>query len=375
MSADKLRQWVAEPLPIEVQRALQKLTRGEDVARVAVMPDVHLAKEVCVGVALATRHTLVPAAIGGDIGCGMSAIGLTASADSVRDRSTAQAILDGLYRAVPVIRRRRAQAQLPVELLEQPLSDVTLETKKRHEGVLQFATLGRGNHFLELQSDEDGRLWVMVHSGSRGMGQAIRAFHERCADQDRAGLRRIDVDSAAGRGYLHDVEWALRYADASRQRMLDRVLALLRDELGIDGDEVARVSCHHNFVRQETHEGEAFWVHRKGAISAGTGEPGIIPGSMGTTTFVVEGRGNARALCTSSHGAGRAMSRSDARRRITSRQLVDSMKGVWFDERLAKRLVEEAPDAYKDIRAVMRAQKDLTRIRQRLQPVLSFKGG
>ena len=170
-----LERWLAEPPPADVQQALERLRRGQDVARVAVMPDVHLSSEGCVGVALATRSTLVPAAVGGDIGCGMAALAFETSA-SVLDSSTVAArLLDGLYRVIPVMRNeRRSAPPLPPALAERELQHPALRATRAHEAPLQFGTLGRGNHFLELQSDEDDRLWLMVHSGSRAIGTALK---------------------------------------------------------------------------------------------------------------------------------------------------------------------------------------------------------
>lgn len=371
-----LDRWVAEPPPADVQQALERLRRGHDVARVAVMPDVHLASEVCVGVALATRSTLIPAAVGGDIGCGMAALAFDAPASVLTSASVAARLLDGLYGAIPVLRHERRKApRLPTALAGRELAHPTLAATRAREAALQFGTLGRGNHFLELQADEDDRLWLMVHSGSRGMGQAIREAHEAQGTRDRAGLLGFGADSPAGRAYLHDVEWALDYAAASRARMVEVARAVIEPLLGTAADEPSFIECHHNFVRREEHEGEPLWVHRKGAISARAGEPGIIPGSMGAPSFHVQGRGCARSLCSSSHGAGRCMARGVARQRISARKLHEQMDGVWFDHRLAERLRDEAPGAYKDIGAVMRAQRELTRVIRRLRPRLVLKGG
>lgn len=370
-----LERWLADPPPAEVGQALERLRRGPDVAHVAVMPDVHLSADVCVGVALATRSTLVPAAVGGDSGCGMAALAFDAAASMLDSATVAARLLDGLSRAIPIMRHKRATAPpLPTALAERELAHPTLHATKAREAALQFGTLGRGNHFLELQADEDDRLWLMAHSGSRGMGQAIRDAHEANGTRDRAGLCGIPADSPAGHAYLHDLQWALDYAAASRARMVEVARAVICEVLGVHADERTFIECHHNFVRQEEHDGARVWVHRKGAISARDGEPGIIPGSMGAPSFHVEGRGCARALCSSSHGAGRCMARSVARQQISGRRLHEQMRGIWFDHRLTERLRDEAPAAYKDIGAVMRAQRELTRVVRRLKPRLVRKG-
>lgn len=363
-----IRMWVADPIPRDVAEALDRLAEVPDVQRIAVMPDVHLAEDVCVGVALASSRRIFPAAVGGDIGCGMAAVRFDVNASRIDERTAAR-ILTGLYRSVPAIRHRHPppMPDLP------PLSSRVLERLAARDGRVEFGTLGRGNHFLELQSDEEGSLWLMIHSGSRAIGPAIRDHHVRDASH-QGGLQSFDADTDQGRAYLSDMSWALSYADASRAAMEDAVERVLAEVLGAERDRSSRLSCFHNHVRREEHGGELLWVHRKGAISASSREMGIIPGSMGTASYHVEGRGLAEALRTSSHGAGRAMSRGEARRKISSRALLRQMHHVWFDQRQAASLRDEAPSAYKDINAVMRAQRELTKVIRRLSPLLAYKG-
>lgn len=369
----QLQAWWSEPPDAEVRAALERLRHAPDVVHVAVMPDVHLAEDVCIGVVLASTATLFPAAVGGDIGCGMATIALGVDADLLDDARTAARVLDGFAHGVPVMRHSRRDApQLPSTLRDADVGSAELEALRRREGALQLGTLGRGNHFLELQADEDGELWLVVHSGSRGLGPAIRAAHERRAPG--SGLPGLGADTAEGAAYLADVRWALAYAEASRSHMLDVATRVLQRELGAVPREDTIVRCHHNFVRREVHDGRALWVHRKGANAAAVDEPGIIPGSMGTATYHVVGRGCSGALCSSSHGAGRAMSRARARRAIGTRRLHDELRGIWYDHRLASQLCEEAPGAYKDIGAVMRAQGELVKIVRRTRPVLVYKG-
>ncbi len=366
--------WLVEPLSREVALAVERLAASDDVVRVALMPDVHLASEVCVGTVVATRRLLYPGAVGGDIGCGMCAMRFDCAADALADEALAARLLTGLSQAIPVVRFSRPPApRLPGELAEQPLSSPALE-RARRESLLQLGTLGRGNHFVELQSDEEGRLWVMLHSGSRAMGPLVRDHHLRGAQRTKSGLGALDAESEAGRAYLADVDWALRYADHSRRAMLTAVGSLVADVLGAPAEADTLIACHHNAVRAEEHFGERLLVHRKGAIAAAEGEPGIIPGSMGTPSYHVIGRGVAEALGSSSHGAGRRYGRGEAARRITARAMERQLEGVWFDHRLAPRLRDEAPGAYKDIDDVMRAQRELTRVVRRLRPILSYKG-
>jgi tRNA-splicing ligase RtcB len=369
-----IARWITEPLGADVERSLERLACADGAVRVAVMPDAHLAHDVCVGTVLATRGRIYPAAVGGDIGCGMAAIAFDADASVLDSETAAARVLSSLYSAVPTIKHRHPR-DLPDELEARALSSPRLERRRERDGRRQFATLGRGNHFVEFQADESGRLWLMVHSGSRSMGAAIRDHHVRAAVPDSAtGLHFLDSESEPGRAYLADHAWALDYAHANRRALVDRVSDVTADLLDVEADPSTLIACHHNHVRSETHFGEELLVHRKGAISADEGEPGIIPGSMGAASFHTSGRGCAEALRSSSHGAGRRMSRTEARRRIPLRALRTRMRGIWYDHRHERRLLDEAPDAYRDIGAVMRAQRELTRTVRQLRPVLVFKG-
>jgi tRNA-splicing ligase RtcB len=339
------------------------------------MPDVHLSADVCVGTVVATGRTLYPNAVGGDIGCGVAAVALDGEATVLDDERAAARVLSSLYLAIPLARHgRKGGSRLPPALAARPLSAPSLESSKRTEAALQVGTLGRGNHFVELQADDEGRLWLMLHSGSRGIGQAIRDHHLASSRAGQRGLRLLEADSPAGRAYLEDVGWALEYAEANRRALLGAVLGVVETTLGVRADESSYVSCNHNHVRRETHGGEDLWVHRKGAMSAAAGEPGLLPGSMGTRSFHVEGRGCEEALSSSAHGAGRRLSRTDARRALSAREVARELRGVWYDHRLAASLREEAPSAYKDVDSVLRAQHDLVRVVRRLRPLLSFKG-
>jgi tRNA-splicing ligase RtcB len=369
-----MRTWLAEPLPADVSAALERLRRADDVRQVAAMPDVHLASDVCIGTVVATTHLVYPNAVGGDIGCGTAAIAFDGDADAVGDRRLAARILAGFSDLVPVLKHRTRQ-DLPPDLADASLSHDGLEGRKKRDAAVQLGTLGRGNHFLELQRDDGGRLWLMVHSGSRNIGQRIRDHHLRLSTKGRSGLRFLDAETEEGAAYIGDMGWALRYANENRCRIVDaasEVLSLLCD---MRPDSSTLVTCHHNHVERVGTGDDAVWIHRKGAISARLNQPGIIPGSMGDPSFIVAGRGVPEALWSSSHGAGRSMSRTDARRSISIAALEKRLEGVWFDHRKARRLVDEAPQAYKNISKVMKAQGELTRIVRRLTPILSYKGG
>jgi tRNA-splicing ligase RtcB len=367
--------WLPHNKSAELSAALDRLARTEDVVHIAVMPDAHVAEEVCVGTVTATTRRVFPSAIGGDIGCGMVAIRLRAEADLLADRDRAAQLLAGLYRRIPHLLHPAAEAPpLPEELQETPLGAPPLDAMRRREGRMEFGTLGRGNHFLEVQRDDEGALWLLVHSGSRAMGPAIRHYHESRAARDPTGIAYLEAESEAGRAYLADAAWAAAYARASRGAIVDKTLGLFAELFGVEADMPSRMEVDHNHVRREEHNGRVLWVHRKGAMGLGAGELGVVPGSMGSASFHVEGRGHPDALCSSAHGAGRALSRAEARRRIGARQFMREAGGVWFDHRMADRLREEAPSAYKEIGAVMRAQRDLVRVVRRLLPVLVSKG-
>jgi tRNA-splicing ligase RtcB len=254
------------------------------------------------------------------------------------------------------------------------LSNGRLESIRRRDGALEFATLGSGNHFLELQADEGDRLWLMIHSGSRALGQAIRDHHLSVAQVVEGRFRAVEAESEAGAAYLHDVDLARRYAAASRRAIAKETEKVIQDAIGPRLDWETSITTDHNHVALEQHGASKLWVHRKGAMVLQAGELGVLPGSMGTLSFHVEGRGCEEALKSSAHGAGRAMSRSEAARKVSRAELQRQMKGVWFDWRLADSIRDEAPSAYKDIRAVLKAQHELVRVHRTLRPLLNYKG-
>lgn len=372
---DKIAAWLAAPLAPDLAERIERMAEAEGVVKIAVMPDAHIAAAYCVGTVVATKSQIYPHAIGGDIGCGLAAVRIHCAVERIEREQGARQLLRALRDCVPTIRHSKASAcqQLPPELATWTLSDPGLEKLKSREGRSQLGTLGRGNHFLEFQSDEDDHPWLMVHSGSRAMGQAITAHHLAHAPLP-APLPFFLDSSEAGKAYLHDVAWAREYARHNRRAMLSIVAEVLETLWRIQVDFDSLIECDHNHVRQESHAGQSLWIHRKGAQSAAIGEPGIIPGSMGTTSYHVEGRGLEEALCSSSHGAGRLYSRGEARGKISAKDLLRQMRDVRFDERNARQLVDEAPSVYRDIRKVMRAQRELVKTVRTLRPVLNHKG-
>jgi len=369
----RLAHWLVETrLPAQVKQNVERICRSEDVRHVALMPDLHLGRLANNGTAVATTNLIYPEAIGKDIGCGFSTIAFDGNAERLREAETASEVIAALYRVVPALKQRGA-LDLPESLAARPLSDASLVRKSQRDGAHQQGTLGCGNHFVEVQEDQSGRLWLMVHSGSRAMGQYISDFHLDQASASKTGLRFLDLRTPAGRHYFQDMEWAIQYATNNRLAIMAHVAELLEERLGLQTDQSSYLDSPHNFARQEEHFGRIWIVHRKSAASARAGELGLIAGSMGTTSFIVSGRGNPDALHSSAHGAGRLMGRQEARRRIRPRDLQRQLGRVHYDPGQLEALRDEAPAAYRDIRAVMRAQQELTRQVACLTTLLSFK--
>jgi tRNA-splicing ligase RtcB len=370
-----VHEWLAMPVETSARNAIERVRRAEDVVHIAVMPDVHLAGDCCVGTAMATRRLIYPSAVGGDIGCGMLAMAFDASSDLLRDAGSAGAMLRLLGENIPDRRRHRAGAlPFPDALKPGNLSHPSLRAIAEGEGALQLGTLGGGNHFVEMQSDGNGQLWVMIHSGSRAIGQEVKEHHLARTTIRSARMLALDAGTAEGQTYLRDQEWARKFAEANRQAMGNAVVQLLRSEFGIEPIESMTIGCDHNHVRREEHFGELLWVHRKGAMGADLKSPGVIPGSMGTLSFHVEGRGCPESLRSSAHGAGRLLSRTQARERFRLTDLRQQMQGVWFDPRLTQELREESPKAYKNVQSVIEAQRELVKITRTLRPLLVYKG-
>jgi tRNA-splicing ligase RtcB len=345
------------------------------VEHVAAMADAHVAEGVAVGTVFATETFVVPKALGGDLGCGMSAVRLDASIDDV-DRKLLEQLVADLGRAIPAgdATHRGRGVDVPDALLCDPLSTHALEHTRDALARRHLGTLGGGNHFLEIERDADGALWLLVHSGSRGLGAAIAGHHTR-TDGASDPLHALDTREDEGAAYLRDLGWALAFARANRQALADKALEVIASTLGREvrgGDEV--VDIHHNFVARERWFGRDLLVHRKGAVALPPRATGLIPGSLGTASYIVEGLGNEAAFGSCSHGAGRVMSRKEARANIKPHALARAMRRVAYPEALVKSLVEEAPDAYRDIGEVLDDQVDLVRRVRRLEPICVLKG-
>lgn len=359
---------------------------------VAAMPDVHLGIGATVGSVIATKGAVMPAAVGVDIGCGMMTFKLAVRPEDVLNkaaeiRSAIEAVVpvgfsdnkvltpsvglwDGWFgqygwQAVKAARRNeRSQAEL------------------KEKAAAQMGTLGGGNHFIELCTDTAGDIWVMLHSGSRGIGNILaRMYMDRAkVEMKRMFITLPDPDLAYFvegtpdyRDYMNDLTWAQSYAAENREEMARRVIEAVKKVLGLEEMKTSNhVNCHHNYASMENHYGENVLITRKGAVRARQGDLGIIPGSMGTKSYIVRGLGNPESFCSCSHGAGRRMSRTEAKKRFTTEDLVKQTAGV--ECRKDADVVDEIPGAYKDIDAVMENQKDLVEIVTQLKQFVCIKG-
>jgi tRNA-splicing ligase RtcB len=371
-----IRVW-ARAISPQTERQLQTIARQPYVVEhVAAMADAHVAEGVAVGTVFATEHAVVPAALGADLGCGMAAVRIQTDAHRL-DRHALERIVDALGRAIPAgdALHRGAGATVDDRLLAPPLSTHALERTRSAMARKHLGTLGGGNHFIELDRDADGALWLLVHSGSRGLGGAVATHHAHAARaRDPSPLAAMDTREPAGAAYIDDAAWAFAFARANRESLTSRALDVLYDQLGEAPASTAVLDVHHNFVARERWNGRDLVVHRKGAIAAPAGALALVPGSMGTASYVVRGLGNEAAFGSCSHGAGRVLSRGDARRAITPSALERAMRRVVFPPKLTRRLVEEAPAAYRDIAEVLDDQRDLVERHVRLEPIAVLKG-
>jgi tRNA-splicing ligase RtcB (3'-phosphate/5'-hydroxy nucleic acid ligase) len=357
---------------------------------VAAMPDVHLGIGATVGSVIPTKQAIIPAAVGVDIGCGMIARRLTLTANDL-DEERVRKVFNQISRDVPVgfashkdrdVRDHAAKRfRRGLERILEKHPGVQKRVGKRASWVHQLGTLGGGNHFIEVCLDEANRVWVMLHSGSRGIGNAIGSYFIELArrDAERVSLVLPDRDLAyfsEGAQHFDDyvdaVGWAQDYARANRAEMMELVVEAMHRHLpSFEATEEA-VNCHHNYVERERHFGEDVWLTRKGAIRAGRGELGIIPGSMGARSYIVRGTGSAESFQSCAHGAGRKMSRNAAQKKFSVADLQVQTEGVIC--RKDKGVLDEIPGAYKNIDEVMANQSDLVEVVHTLKQVLCVKG-
>lgn len=350
---------------------------------IAIMPDVHQGYGMPIGGVMATKDVIVPNAVGVDIGCGMCAVKLPVDADSFHV-DTYKEIMSSIRKVVPVGFDHHSTKQGWDGFADVP-KKVPIIVSQSESAHYQIGTLGGGNHFIELQKDRDSRLWIMIHSGSRNLGYKVANwYHEKakklcnrwCSSIPNEDLSFLPIYSDEGQDYKEAMDFCLRFAKANRLLMMNRVIDIIRSippSFEVSSDQF--IDVHHNYARLENHFGENVWVHRKGATSARRGEIGIIPGSQGTSSYIVSGLGNPESFMSCSHGAGRKMSRNQAREQLDleeEKERLDKL-GVVHSIR-TKEDLDEASSAYKDISSVMSNQSDLVDIITTLKPIAVIKG-
>lgn len=373
------------------------LTQLKNIARlpfilpqgVAVMPDAHLGKGATVGSVVPTVNAIIPAAVGVDIGCGMNAVRLSIKGSQLPD--SLKAIRDAIEAAVPL--GKNGHATPDGREFNMPLFEAAPDSAKAVYGgddskfygkaMAQVGSLGSGNHFIEICTDENDDVWVMLHSGSRGIGNLIGSFYiERAKRMMEAYYINLpDTDLAyipdttdEFKDYVEAVQWAQDYALENRRVMLVNVIDAIRKAMpGVPFELTSEaINCHHNYISRESHFGRNAWVTRKGAIRAREGDLGIIPGSMGQKSYIVKGKGNPESYCSCSHGAGRAMSRAEAKRRFSLVDLAEQTAGV--ECRKDADVIDEIPSSYKNLDVVMALQSDLVEVVHTLKAHLCVKG-
>ncbi|MEZ5264227.1 MAG: RtcB family protein [Acidimicrobiales bacterium] len=379
---DNLLSWATDIEPGTIRQA-EKTARLPILAGpVALMADAHVGIGATVGSVIATHAAVIPSAVGVDIGCGMIAAELDVTASQLPDDLAP--LLGHIEHAIPagVGRGHDVPNRSAQRFMEAGRPATELSAKQFRTATRQFGTLGSGNHFFEVCLDERDRVWVVLHSGSRGIGNQLAQAHiTRARGLAKAlELRLEDPDlawftegTAEFEAYVADMLWAQDYARANRDQMMDSALRTLLGWLGF-GRETSRINCHHNFCQREQHDGRQVWVTRKGAIRADVGDLGVIPGSMGTRSYIVRGRGVAASWRSCSHGAGRRHSRGAAKRLFSEADLAVQMAGKTWQADRAAALLDEIPAAYKDIDRVMADQADLVEVLHTLHQVLNYKG-
>jgi len=384
-SGEPVLSWANHELNPEEMRMAKNVASLPFVFKhVALMPDVHLGKGALVGSVIATKDAIIPAAVGVDIGCGMAAIKTPYTGDQ----------LEGKLKKI----RLEIEALIPVGFNENKEIDKTVQNwhgwsqfKQLHPGVQdmerkalrQMGSLGGGNHFLEVCIDTTNQVWLMLHSGSRGIGNVMAQCHINTA-KDLAKMMNThlpDPDlayfvtrSPKFDAYWHDLQWAQNYAEVNREVMMDRFKKIMEKHVagGKPSKPLVAVNCHHNYAEKEVHFGEEVYVTRKGAVRARSEDYGIIPGSMGAKSFIVKGKGNAHSYCSCSHGAGRLMSRHKAKNHFTLDDFIQQTDGV--ECRKDERFLDEIPGAYKPIEQVMANQEDLVEVVATLKQIVCVKG-
>lgn len=352
---------------------------------IALMPDLHAGKGMPIGTVLATKGAVIPNAVGVDIGCGMCAVKTNIRVEDITPDVLRKQIMRGIRKRIPLGREHHKQQQDEAAMPQGfDIDSMTVVKRQIQSAHKQVGTLGGGNHFIELQKDDEGLMWIMIHSGSRNLGKQVGEFyndkarslnrHWYSAVREEWLLPFLSVHSEEFKTYWAEMEYCVAFALCNRTLMMNRIEEVIKDSIPTaEFDQMINIA--HNYAAWENHFGENVIVHRKGATSARAGEIGIIPGSQGTHSYIVEGLGNPDSFMSCSHGAGRALSRTEAETTLNLQQEIDHLDslGIVHGVRYTKDL-QEASEAYKDIEKVMADQTDLVKIRTRLFPIAVIKG-
>ena len=341
------------------------------VVKAALMPDAHAGYSLPIGAVVATEAMVVPAWVGYDIGCGMCAIKTTFDAEAVKRR--AKDIFDGIYKRVPVgfSHNKKASPWVAGEALER---SAALQSILDRKGMGDLHSLGGGNHFIEIGTDETDAVWIVIHSGSRNLGHSVATHYMRVASGDgkaREGHFALHEDSEAGKAYIADLEFCLAYALENRQGMISRIEEALQNVL-CNGKVLWETKINRNHNHAEKKDGQ--WIHRKGATHAEAGMEGVIPGNMRDGSFIVIGKGNPDSLYSSSHGAGRVMGRAEAKRSLDMAIFKKEMAERGIQARIDESTLDESAGAYKNVFEVMAMQRDLVEVRHHIKPLINIKG-
>lgn len=340
----------------------------EFVVKGALMADAHTGYSLPIGAVVATDGVILPSWVGYDIGCGMCAV--ATSFEKSHILQVAEKIFKRIYQVIPVsfeVNRKN----VPSELELADLTDRAQKIFHNRKGFRCLGSLGGGNHFIEIGYDETERVWVVIHSGSRGVGHGIAAEYMRLAapgSKASEGHYGFRTDEQKGQDYINDMQWAMAFALENRRELMARVVRVLNEFCSGTLDATTFINRNHNHAEKKN----SWWIHRKGATHAEQGMMGVIPGNMLDGSFIVKGRGNPDSLWSSSHGAGRVMGRKQARRELDVRQFVKAMEGI--AARVNKKTVDESPQAYKNIFTVMNRQKNLVDICHHVRPMINIKG-
>jgi tRNA-splicing ligase RtcB (3'-phosphate/5'-hydroxy nucleic acid ligase) len=383
----RLMSWASILEPSVQEQAERTAAMPFIYPHLALMPDAHLGKGATVGSVIPTLGAIMPAAVGVDIGCGMMAVRTQFTAADMHAQGDLAGLRAAIENAIPL-----SAGKYNETVREAPQTAARIAELEAADGAeaadhiapnwrLQLGSLGSGNHFIEMSLDEQDRAWLFLHSGSRGVGNRLANKHIKTAvaqckkwwislpDPDLAYLVE---DTAEFEAYIRDLRWAQHFAALNRHEMMDRVQACLGAWIGQSVQREQTVACHHNYTEREKHFGKQVWLSRKGAIDATAGTLGLIPGSMGTASYIVAGKGNRLALNSSPHGAGRVYSRRAAQRIFTNAQLEAAMKGIEWRHTAA--FLDEIPAAYKPIDQVMADAADLVEVRHTLRQIVNVKG-